>query len=114
MLIGGRTDPQFGPLIVVGLGGVFVEVLKDAALALAPVQQAEALAMLRGLRGAALLSGFRKSEPVDLEKLAEIVCRASELIADAGGLIAEMDINPLICAGSRITAVDGLIVKAAE
>jgi acyl-CoA synthetase (NDP forming) len=114
MLIGGRTDPQFGPLIVVGLGGVFVEVLKDAALALAPVQQAEALAMLRGLRGAALLSGFRKSEPVDLDKLADIVCRASELIADASGLIAEMDINPLICADSRITAVDGLIVKAAE
>jgi hypothetical protein len=61
-----------------------------------------------------LLSGFRKSEPVDLDKLADIVCRASELIADASGLIAEMDINPLICADSRITAVDGLIVKAAE
>ncbi len=113
VLIGGRTDPQFGPLIVVGLGGVFVELLKDAALALAPVQHGEALAMLRGLKGAALLTGFRGSEPVDLDKLADIVCRASELIADAGGVVAEMDINPLICAGSRITAVDGLIVKAA-
>ena len=112
MLIGGRTDPQFGPLIVAGLGGVFVEVLKDAALALAPVQQGEALAMLRGLKGAALLSGFRKSEPVDLDALADIVCRASELMADMNGMVAEMDINPLICAGSRITAVDGLIVKA--
>ena len=112
ILIGARIDPQFGPLVVVGLGGIWVELLKDSALALAPVQPDEALAMLRRLKGAALLQGFRGAEPVDLERLAEIVCRASELVHDLRDEIVEMDINPLICAGSRITAVDGLFVKA--
>ena len=110
-MIGARTDPLFGPLVVVGLGGILVELLKDSALALAPVQHDEALAMLRGLKGAALLTGFRGAEPVDLDRLADIICRASELAADGCGEIAEMDINPLICAGASITAVDGLIVK---
>ncbi len=113
VMIGARMDPQFGPLIVVGLGGILVELLKDVALALAPVQPAEALSMLRGLKGAPLLSGYRGAPPVDLNHLAEIVCRASELIADAAGAIAEMDINPLICDGARIAAVDGLIVTRA-
>ena len=112
LLIGARVDPQFGPLIVVGFGGIWVELLKDSALALAPVQPDEAQAMLLGLRSAALLQGFRGSEPVDIPRLAEIICRASELVSDLRHEIAEMDINPLICTGSRITAVDGLIVKA--
>lgn len=114
VMVGARTDPQFGPLIVVGLGGILVELLKDVALAVAPVQHAEALSMLHGLKGAALLRGFRGAPPVDLDRLADIICRASELVADARGAIAEMDINPLICAGARITAVDGLIVKHAD
>ena len=109
--IGARHDPQFGPLVVVGLGGVFVEILRDTALALAPVTPDEALAMLRGLKGAALLDGFRGAPAVDLPRLAEIVARFSQLAADAGDAIAEMEINPLICTGDRILAVDALIVK---
>lgn len=112
MLIGARVDPQFGPLIVVGLGGVWVELLKDSALALAPVQPDEAEAMLYRLKAAALLQGFRGSEPVGIRRLADIICRASELVSDLRDDIAEMDINPLICTGARIIAVDGLIVKA--
>ena len=112
MLISGRVDPQFGPLIVVGLGGVWVELLKDSALALAPVQPDEAAAMLHRLKAAALLQGFRGSGAVDIGRLAEIVCRASELVSDLRDDITDMDINPLICTGHRMTAVDGLIVKA--
>jgi len=112
MLIGARVDPQFGPLIVVGLGGVWVELLKDSALALAPVQPDEAEAMLHRLKAAALLQGFRGSEAVDIRRLADVICRASELVSDLCRDITEMDINPLICTGARITAVDGLIVKA--
>jgi acetyl-CoA synthetase len=112
VMVGARHDPQFGPLVVVGLGGVFVEALHDIALAPAPVGLDEALAMLQGLRGAALLRGFRGAEPVGLARLAEMVCRVSELAADAEGLIAEMEVNPFICAGDRILAVDALIVKA--
>ena len=111
VMVGARHDPQFGPLVVVGLGGVLVEILRDTALSPAPVGRADAEAMLRGLKGAALLDGFRGAPAVDVARLAEIVCRFSELAADAGGAVAEMEINPLICAGSRIVAADALIVK---
>ncbi len=110
-MVGARYDAQFGPLIVVGLGGVLVEILRDTALSLAPVGRAEADAMLRDLKGAALLDGFRGAPAVDVARLAEIVCRFSELAADAGGAVAEMEINPLICTADRIVAADALIVK---
>lgn len=111
IMVGSRHDPQFGPLVVVGLGGVLVEVLRDTALSIAPTGRSEAEAMLRGLKGAALLDGFRGAPAVDISRLAEIVSRFSELAADAGDSVSEMEINPLICAGERIVAADALIVK---
>ena len=110
MVIGARIDPLFGPLIVVGLGGVLVEVLRDTALSLAPVTPADARTLLQELRGEPLLRGFRGAEPVDLDKLAEVVSRVSGFVSDHRAIIAELDINPLICAGDRIVAVDALIV----
>jgi acetate---CoA ligase (ADP-forming) len=112
IVVGGRVDAQFGPLVVVGLGGVLVELLNDTALAPAPVGPREAEALLRELRGFRLLQGFRGSPAVDLAALCDVICRASEFIADQQDLVAELDINPLICAGSNITAVDALIVRA--
>ena len=112
VVVGARHDPQFGPLVVVGLGGVLVEVLRDTALALAPVSVGEAVEMLGGLKGAVLLRGFRGAPAVDLNCLAEIVARFSELAADCGDTLVEMEINPLIAAERRIVAVDALIVKA--
>jgi acetate---CoA ligase (ADP-forming) len=111
VMVGARHDPQFGPLVVVGLGGVLVEVLRDTALSLAPVDSLEAEAMLRKLKGAAVLDGFRGAPAIDVTRLAEIVSRFSELAADAGAAISEMEINPLICSGDRIVAADALIVK---
>ncbi len=111
VMVGARYDRQFGPLVIVGLGGVLVEVLRDTALALAPVGHADAESLLRGLKGGALLDGFRGAPAVDIARLADIVCRFSELAADAGDAVAEMEINPLICAGDRIVAVDALIVR---
>jgi acyl-CoA synthetase (NDP forming) len=112
IVVGGRVDPQFGPLVVVGLGGVLVEVLKDTALAPAPIGPDEAEALLRELRAFPLLHGYRGLAGVDLALLCDIVCRVSELIADQRRLVSELDINPLICAGSSITAVDALIVPS--
>ena len=109
VMVGARVDPQLGPVIVVGLGGVLVELLKDTVVELAPVTPGEARAMLNRLRGAALLRGFRGSQPVDTDKLAEVICLLSELAADQQRRIREFDVNPLICAGSRIIAVDALI-----
>jgi acetate---CoA ligase (ADP-forming) len=110
LVIGARNDPLFGPLIVVGLGGILVEVLKDSALSPAPVTAHEAHDMLRRLKGFKLLEGFRGAAAVDVGKLAGIISVVSRFAADHRDQVAELDINPLICAGDRITAVDALIV----
>ena len=110
LVIGVTNDALFGPLIVVGLGGVLVEVLKDSALSPAPVTAHEARGMLHSLKGIKLLEGFRGMEAVNIDKLSEIISDVSRFAADHRDRVAELDINPLICAGDRITAVDPLIV----
>jgi acetate---CoA ligase (ADP-forming) len=110
MVIGARIDPLFGPLVVVGLGGILVELLQDSALAPAPVTHDEALGLLAQLKGARLLDGFRGMPSVDRNRVADVICRVAAFAADHRDTIAELDVNPLICTGDRITAVDALIV----
>ena len=110
MVVGARIDPLFGPLVVVGLGGILVELLQDSALAPAPVTHAEALGLLTQLKGARLLDGFRGMPSVDRNHLADVICRVAAFAADHRDIIAELDVNPLICTGEHITAVDALIV----
>ena len=111
MLVGARIDDLFGPMVVVGLGGVNAELMKDVAVALAPVTKQEALDMLAKLKGQAALEGFRGLPKVDRDKLADIIVRLSEFAADQRDVIAELDVNPLICGEKGIVAVDALIVK---
>jgi len=113
IVVGATVDDAFGPLVVVGLGGVLVELIKDSVAAPAPVTPMQAEDMLRSLRGAAILDGFRDLPPVDVAKLAEIVARVSEFAADHADRIAELDVNPLICRGGEIVAGDALIGTAA-
>ncbi|HVJ55066.1 MAG TPA: acetate--CoA ligase family protein [Aliidongia sp.] len=112
LVVGARVDPQFGPLVVVGMGGVLVEVLRDTASDLAPVDRAQACRLIESLRAYPLLTGYRGAKPADLDRLAEIVVRVSELAADFALEIAEIDVNPLICSGDRIVAVDALLIRA--
>lgn len=114
IVVGARVDPAFGALVVVGLGGVLVELMKDSVAAPAPVTPRQAEAMLRRLKGARILDGFRDLPPVDVPQLADIVARVSEFAADHADRIAELDVNPLICRGADIVAVDALIVLAQE
>ena len=109
VMVGARVDPQLGPLVVAGFGGILVELLRDTSVELAPVTHAEARAMLRRLRGAKLLNGFRGSAPVDVDRLAQVICQLSEFAADHADRLAELDVNPLICSADRIVAVDALI-----
>ena len=112
MMIGGRIDAQFGPMVIAGLGGVLVELLKDTTADLAPVSSDEALAMLARLKGQMMLDGFRGAPPVARAAFADVIARVSEFLADQASLIAELDINPLICSERGIVAVDALIVRA--
>ena len=113
-IVGARVDALAGPLVVVGLGGVLVEVLGDAATALAPVTSEEAHRMIARLRGQRLLAGYRGEPPADVDALADIVVRVSELIADCAPEIAEVDLNPVVCRPAGALALDALIVKRKE
>jgi acetyl-CoA synthetase len=110
IVIGGKIDPLFGPVIVVGFGGVFVELLQDTAMALAPVDAPQALRLLQKLEHGRLFEGFRGAPAVDLQALAQIVVRASRFVSEQAESLLEFDINPLIGAGGKFTAVDALIV----
>ena len=111
LLIGGRTDPMFGPLIVFGFGGTMVEVLKDTVTALAPLSRTQARSMLGRLRAQRMLNGYRHLPPVDLDAFADAIAAASVFLADNSEEVAELDINPIIASQRGLFAVDGLIVK---
>ena len=111
MIVGVVRDPVFGPVVTVGAGGVTTELFHDIAHRLAPVDEAEATAMVRELRSAPLLEGFRGAPPADLPALARLVALVSR-IADAGrAAIAELELNPVIVhpAGQGCTVADALL-----
>jgi len=110
-IIGISADPLFGPAVVCGLGGIFVELLKDSALQLPPVSLEEARRMIIGLKGHELLDGFRGKPRTDITALATAIVQVGKLAQDFGGLIAALDINPLMVlpAGQGVVAADILI-----
>ena len=111
VIFGARVDPVAGAVVLVGLGGVMVELLRDTVLAIAPVSIEEAHAMLARLKGYRLLTGFRGSAPVDLDALADAMVRISELAADLPDRLSEIDVNPIIARADGVIAVDALISR---
>ena len=105
VVVGGVRDPEFGPMVLAGLGGVLVETLRDVQLAVAPVDETQALAMLRSLRGAAVFAGLRGQPAVDLGALAAVIVAVSELMDDHPE-IAELDLNPVLADQTGCVAVD--------
>lgn len=114
MIIGVKNDRQFGPMLMVGLGGVFVEVFKDVSLSPCPLTRKDALNMLKKLKGYRLLTGFRGSAPCDIDALCELMLKISQYAVENKDLIKEMDLNPVFVyeAGQGICVTDALIVKA--
>jgi acetyltransferase len=104
-LLGLVRDAQFGPLVMVGFGGIYVEVLNDTAMRLAPLDTTEALAMLDELRMAPVLRGARGRRAVDLDRLADVVCRFAAL-AVAMPQLVEFEINPLLVGPTGVFALD--------
>ncbi|HYC78583.1 MAG TPA: acetate--CoA ligase family protein, partial [Planctomycetota bacterium] len=107
LLIGGVRDPKIGPVLAFGLGGKYVEVLKDVVFRLAPLTRSDAVAMISGIRGAALLDGVRGEPAVDKEALVELLLRTGRLLADHPSIL-ELDLNPVIAQprGGRTLVVD--------
>ncbi len=110
LFVGVARDPQWGPVIAVGLGGVLVEVLSDTALSLLPVAPSDVRAMLERLQGARLLKGFRGAAAIDLDRLSEEIARIGDAALALGPDLAALEINPLLADGGRIEALDALAV----
>ena len=106
LILGVQRDPDFGPLVMVGAGGVLVELMKDVQLAPAPLSHATARAMLGRLRCLPLLTGYRGRPAADLDAIADTMVRLGALAADTSARLSELDINPLFIAGDRIAAAD--------
>ena len=112
LIVGGRRDAAFGPVVIVGLGGILAEVLDDVAVMLAPVEVAEVLRRLESLRAGPILRGVRGRPGVDFDALAGLVVAVGrELVADPA--ILEIDLNPVIAGPSGVIAVDALVVLEA-
>lgn len=112
LVIGVRNDPVMGPMVMVGLGGIFVEIFKDVVLDIAPVTPAEARRMVERLKGAALLRGARGIAAVDIEAVADAVSRLSVLAARQPDAFDSIEINPLLARAQGAVALDALIVPA--
>jgi len=109
VIVGATRDAQFGPVVMFGLGGVFVEVLRDVSFRLAPLTRGEALEMMRETRGFRLLEGFRESKPADLEALADVIMKVGRIITELPE-ITEIDINPLFVYDKGLVAVDARVI----
>lgn len=109
LLVGVVRDPAWGLTLAVGLGGIWVEALRDTALRVLPVDAAEVRRALDELRGTALLRGARGTEPADLDAVAEVVARVATFAESLGDDLESLEINPLLVRGSHVEALDALI-----
>ncbi|MDL0125582.1 acetate--CoA ligase family protein, partial [Halobacterium salinarum] len=104
-ILGMNRDPQFGPLLLFGLGGIFVEILEDTSVRVAPVSEREAGDMIDDLDSAPLLRGARGRDPADEAAITEAIQRLSQLVTDFPAIL-ELDVNPLLATGDSATALD--------
>ena len=110
LLVGIKRDKSWGPMLAVGCGGVLVELMADVATAPLPVTAEDVKGMLRRLRGAKLLQGFRGGRPVDMDALAKVVVKIADAAFTLGPRLESLEINPLIVGDGTIEALDALAV----
>ena len=109
LVIGLTRDPQFGPCVMFGLGGIFTEILKDISFRLAPLEKKDALDMMQDIKGHKILDAIRGMEAADKDMLVDILINVGKIGLE-NEAVKEIDINPVILSGSRPVAVDALIV----
>jgi acetyl-CoA synthetase (ADP-forming) len=109
VIIGAVKDPQFGQTVMFGLGGIFVELLKDVSFRVAPLTKEDAKEMITNLKAFPLLNGYRGSKPADIDALVEVICNVSKMILD-NPEIKELDLNPVMAYPKGSKCVDARII----
>lgn len=112
IIIGITEDPQFGHAIMFGLGGIFVEILKDVTFRIIPIEERDAWTMIKSIKGYPILAGARGEPPADMEAIADMMLRVSQLVNDLEEYIKEMDLNPVFVynEGEGAVIVDARII----
>jgi acetyltransferase len=113
VILGGKRDPSFGPVVMFGSGGVYAEVFEDIALRLAPLTRESASEMIAEVRGSQLLRGVRGERPVDVEAVVEVMLALSRLLVECPE-VAEIDVNPLLVFEEGVAAVDARVVVKSQ
>ncbi len=110
LIVGAKIDFQFGPVILLGMGGTRAEIYRDIALRMAPLDEAVVASMITGLRGHRLLEGFRGENPVNIPELTRLIIAFSELVMEMAPQIDSLDLNPLMCTGKKCVIADARIM----
>ena len=110
LIAGAKVDYQFGPVILLGMGGTAVEIYKDTALRMAPLKEVDVESMLKGLKAHELLKGYRGSQPVNLKELVRTLMAFSSLVMDLEGYFESIDLNPVMCSSKRCVVADARIM----
>ena len=109
VIIGGLRDPQFGPAVMFGLGGIFVEIYKDVSFRIAPLEEYDAIDMIHEIKGSKILKGFRNTESLDITSLAQTILKVSNIMVSLEE-IKEIDLNPVLVYPKGVKAVDARII----
>ncbi len=110
LIIGAKNDFQFGPMVLLGMGGVGVEIYKDVSLRMAPVKTKDAERMIGELTARQLLTGYRGSEPINLNALTKTIVQFSKLIMDLADVVESVDLNPVMCNAKSCIVADARIM----
>jgi acyl-CoA synthetase (NDP forming) len=110
LIVGAKVDYQFGPVVLLGLGGTGVEIYRDAVLRMAPLRPEDAASMIKGLKAHQLLEGYRGAEPVNLEQLVHLLTTFSELVMQIESYIESIDLNPVMCTAEHCLVADARII----
>ena len=112
LIVGGKIDMQFGPVVLLGMGGTGVEIYKDTTLRMAPIGEKDVLSMVNCLTAGRLLHGFRGDAAIDMQALVDLMVAFSDLLMKLAGQIESVDLNPVICSSSGCLVADARIMLA--
>jgi acyl-CoA synthetase (NDP forming) len=110
LMVGAKIDYQFGPVILLGIGGTGVEIYKDITLRITPLRQRDVEFMVKGLKAGRLLKGYRGSEPINMGELTKLLLTFSGLVTDLEEFIESIDLNPVICSSTACVVADARIM----